>query len=57
MVTVRALNGDETRSGSAVVMPSEKPDYGEFPISITIPAGTGVAECEVYELEGLNSKL
>ncbi|CZR65072.1 probable beta-galactosidase [Phialocephala subalpina] len=49
--TLRMLNGDETRSGSAAVMPSENPDYGDFPISITIPAGTGIAECEVYALE------
>ncbi len=49
--TLRMLNGDETRSGSAAVMPSENPDYGDFPISITIPAGTGIAECEVYSLE------
>jgi hypothetical protein len=49
--TLRMLNGDETRSGSAAVMPSENPDYGVFPISITIPARTGIAECEVYSLE------
>ncbi|KAE9376700.1 glycoside hydrolase family 35 protein [Stipitochalara longipes BDJ] len=51
MRTVRMLNGDETRSGSAAVMPSEAPDYGDFPISITIPAVTGIAECEAYSLE------
>ena len=47
----RTLGGDETRSGSAAVMPSETPDYGNFPISVTIPARTRIAECEVYSLE------
>lgn len=49
--TLRMLNGDETRSGACVVMPNEEPDYGGFPISITIPARTMVAECEVYSLD------
>lgn len=44
----RKLNGDETRSGQFVIMPVEAPDPGEFPISITIPARTRIAECEVY---------
>lgn len=48
--TLRSLNGDETRSGKVAVMPSEDPDYGGFPISITIPARTGVAVCEPYAL-------
>jgi hypothetical protein len=47
----RILGGDETRSGAAAVMPGGKPDYGAFPISITIPARTRIAECEVYDLE------
>lgn len=49
--TVRWLNGDETRSGKVAVMPSAAPDYGGFPIAITIPAGTMIAECEVYSLD------
>lgn len=48
--TLRRLNGDETRSGKCAVMPSEDPDYGGFPISITIPARTGIAVCEPYAL-------
>ena len=51
MKSLRMLNGDETRSGKSAVMPSESPDYGGFPISITIPAKTGIAEVEVYALE------
>lgn len=50
MKTVRLLNGDETRSGQSAVMPSENPDYGGFPISISIPASTGIAQLEVYSL-------
>lgn len=46
----RVLNGDETRSGEVAIMPSDDPDYGDFPISITVPARTSVAECEVYAL-------
>lgn len=44
----RRLNGDETRSGQLVIMPSTAPDPGGFPIAITIPANTRIAECEVY---------
>jgi hypothetical protein len=47
----RFLGGDETRSGQAAVMPSENPDYGSFPICITIPSRTKIAEVEVYALE------
>lgn len=47
----RAFGGDETRSGAAAVMPGEDPDYGDFPISITIPAKTRIAQCEVYALK------
>ena len=50
MKTVRLLNGDETRSGRCAVMPSEDPDYGGFPISITVPARTGIAMCQPYAL-------
>jgi len=49
--TLRMLNGDETRSGASCVMPNEVIDYGGFPICITIPARTAIAECEVYALE------
>lgn len=48
--TVRWLNGDETRSGQFAIMPSEDPDYGGFPISITVPSGTAIAEVEPYAL-------
>ncbi|KAF2151513.1 glycoside hydrolase family 35 protein [Myriangium duriaei CBS 260.36] len=50
METLRWLNGDETRSGQHAIMPSEDPDYDGFPISITIPAGTGIAMCQPYVL-------
>ncbi|USP73027.1 glycoside hydrolase family 35 protein [Curvularia clavata] len=46
--TLRTLGGDETRSGANAVMPNEDPDYGDFPIAITIPARTGIAEVEFY---------
>ncbi|KAI1764659.1 glycoside hydrolase [Hypoxylon sp. FL1150] len=49
--TQRRLNGDETRGGRYAMMPSEDPDYGGFPISVTIPARTMIAELEVYALE------
>jgi hypothetical protein len=48
--TLRMLNGDETRSGAFCIMPNEEPDYGGFPICVTIPARTMVAEAEVYAL-------
>jgi hypothetical protein len=46
--TLRMLGGDETRSGANAVMPNEDPDYGGFPIAITIPARTAIAEVEFY---------
>ncbi|EOD51125.1 putative glycosyl hydrolases family protein [Neofusicoccum parvum UCRNP2] len=49
--TLRNLNGDETRSGIFAMMPNEDPDYGGFPICVTIPARTMVAELEVYSIE------
>ncbi|PSK38502.1 hypothetical protein B9Z65_6055 [Elsinoe australis] len=49
--TVRTLGGDETRSGIFAMMPNEDPDYGGFPICVTIPAATAIAEVEVYSLE------
>lgn len=48
--TLRMLNGDETRSGLWCMMPSEDPDYGGFPISVTIPARTCIATAEPYAL-------
>lgn len=49
--TGRILNGDETRSGKFGMMPNEDPDYGGFPICVTIPARTMIAEIEFYSLE------
>lgn len=49
--TLRMLNGDETRSGSLCVMPNEEIDYGGFPICVTIPARTGIAEAVPYALD------
>jgi Domain of unknown function (DUF5597)/Beta-galactosidase len=49
--TVRTLNGDETRSGAFLIMPNEDPDYGGFPIRVTIPARTYIAECTAYSVE------
>ncbi|RDW86083.1 uncharacterized protein DSM5745_02725 [Aspergillus mulundensis] len=46
--TLRVLNGDETRSGEFVIMPNDDPDYGGFPIAVTIPARTCIAEVEAY---------
>lgn len=47
----RRLNGDETRGGLAAMMPSQSPDYGSFPICVTIPSRTRIAEVEAYCLE------
>lgn len=49
--TLRMLNGDETRSGAFCIMPNENPDYGGFPICVTIPSRTMIAEAEVYWTE------
>ncbi|KAJ4376815.1 hypothetical protein N0V86_006933 [Didymella sp. IMI 355093] len=49
--TVKILGGDETRSGQSLIMPNENPDYGGFPIAVTIPARTCIAECWAYSLE------
>jgi hypothetical protein len=49
--TVKVLGGDETRSGGSLIMPNEDPDYGGFPIAVTIPARTCIAECWAYSLE------
>jgi len=49
--TCKMLNGDETQSGRVCIMPSDSPDYGDFPICITIPARTRIAEAVPYCLE------
>ncbi|RMJ12448.1 hypothetical protein BHE90_010900 [Fusarium euwallaceae] len=46
--TLRILNGDETRSGEFLMMPNDDPDYGGFPIAVTVPARTCIAEVEAY---------
>ncbi|POS73062.1 hypothetical protein DHEL01_v208541 [Diaporthe helianthi] len=48
--TVRVLNGDETRSGEFAMMPNDDPDYGGFPISVTVPARTMIAEVTFYSI-------
>lgn len=49
--TGRVLNGDETRNGIFAMMPNNDPDYGGFPICVTVPARTMIAELQVYHLE------
>jgi hypothetical protein len=49
--TLRVMNGDETRSGAFMIMPTENPDYGGFPIRVTIPARTYVASVTAYSLQ------
>ncbi|KAH6612993.1 glycoside hydrolase superfamily [Boeremia exigua] len=49
LVNGRTLNGDETRSGQLAIMPNQQPDPGTFPICITIPARSAIAEIEIYE--------
>ncbi|KZL71019.1 glycoside hydrolase [Colletotrichum tofieldiae] len=46
--TLRVYNGDETRSGEFLIMPNDDPDYGGFPIAVTVPARTCIAEIEAY---------
>jgi hypothetical protein len=49
--TLRFLNGDETSSDttkSVARMPGLDPDYGGFPIAISIPSRTRIAECVPY---------
>ncbi|KAM0333438.1 hypothetical protein ACHAQA_002100 [Verticillium albo-atrum] len=48
--TARTLNGDETRNGLVALMPNEDPDYGGFPICVTIPARTMIAEVQFYSV-------
>jgi hypothetical protein len=48
---LRFLNGDETSSDttkSVARMPGSDPDYGGFPIAISIPSRTRIAECVPY---------
>jgi hypothetical protein len=49
--TARVMNGDETRSGSFYIMPNEEPDYGGFPIAVTIGSRTMIAECTAFSIE------
>ncbi|EAT91635.1 hypothetical protein HBI56_012800 [Parastagonospora nodorum] len=51
LTTLKWLGGDEIRSGQFLIMPNEDPDYGGFPIAVTIPARTCIAECSAYSLE------
>lgn len=51
LTTLKLLGGDETRSGEFLIMPNENPDYGGFPIAVTIPARTKIAECWAYSIE------
>jgi hypothetical protein len=46
--TLRILNGDETRIGKFLTRSNDKPDYGGFPIAVTMPAKTCIAEVGVY---------
>lgn len=55
--TLRTMNGDETRSGAFMIMPTEEPDYGGFPIRVTIPARTYVAEVVAYSLVETHDQL
>ncbi|KAB8342955.1 hypothetical protein FH972_022551 [Carpinus fangiana] len=48
--TLRRMNGDETRSGECYIMPNDNPDYGGFPIAITIPAKTYMAQVKPYSI-------
>ncbi|OAL56420.1 glycoside hydrolase [Pyrenochaeta sp. DS3sAY3a] len=50
LTTLKLLSGDETRSGEFLIMPNEDPDYGGFPIAITIPSNTAIAECWAYSI-------
>jgi hypothetical protein len=45
---LRILNGDETRSGEFLMMPNDGPDHGGFPIAVTIPARTCIAQVQPY---------
>jgi hypothetical protein len=45
LVTERLLNGDELGQ-----MPGPDPDFGDFPVAITIPSRTKLAACRPYYL-------
>ncbi|KAF2024401.1 hypothetical protein EK21DRAFT_104661 [Setomelanomma holmii] len=47
-VVEERATGDETRSGAQAMMPNVDPDYRGFPIAVTIPARTAIAEIEFY---------
>jgi len=57
LMTARVMNGDETRSGAFYIMPNEDPDYGGFPVAVTIPSRTMIAECTAYSVEESDSDL
>ncbi|EWZ28168.1 family 35 putative beta-galactosidase glycoside hydrolase [Fusarium oxysporum Fo47] len=49
--TARHLNGDESRSGTWANMPGDESHIGESAVPIAIPARTGIAEVQVYQVE------
>lgn len=49
--TLRKLGGDETQSGKFANMPNEDPDYGDFPICVTIPSRTMICEVSFYHID------
>lgn len=51
LFTIRTLNGDETSHHKVVTMPSEDPDYGDFPIPVLFPAKTMIISARPYHLE------
>lgn len=51
LVGGRLLNGDETVNGKYARMPTGTPDFGGFPIPVTIPSKTKVARCRPYFLQ------
>lgn len=56
LVRRRRLNGDETmgRAGTVARMPWSEPDYGGFPICISIPSRTKIAQCTPYALREID---
>ncbi|KAL2796360.1 glycoside hydrolase superfamily [Aspergillus keveii] len=48
---LRKLNGDQRMGGELAIMPSLEIDRGAFPIWVTQPASTMVAECTAYVIE------
>ncbi|KAG9194877.1 hypothetical protein G6011_04912 [Alternaria panax] len=49
--TLKIVGGDETKGGEFLIMPNDDPDYGDFPIAVTISARTCIVECWAYSLE------